>query len=845
MSNDEKQRKGEKEKRYKQLIETQDEYDDYVENHKRDGEYATDPLVQAAADKYDLCIHVSKYIYYNGSTTTQLLKASPVQLSGKNRMSGKDRKQLYLKLENDHYTFEKEENIKMNGDEWHDLITPISTSNGPDRFGDEHCRVALDNSKKDTSAFPSLRELDAGFGSDPKGDVDLKNSVKTNLKNFLSTVDENQKGQMEGKFPENLVSQEQEPPISLKKVRYTGSSNDQETSHGNEKPFISLRSAKDPVDQNIGSGTEQDSISKPSTPETKEDFCVKELLDTEEKYVDTLRMIHLQFNEGLRDVVLQADRDVIFSHIEKLLIIHQKFQAELQSPFTSGIGEVFVKYKKSFLLYGNYCSDLQKAQERLKEITRRNKNVRTGIENCEQQSNPGKFKLRDLLYVPMQRVLKYHLLLSELFKHSEKEAKDKDSLKQGLEAMKDLSLYINEVKRDSETLQKIDKLQSSIRDLQMPANTTLKDYGRLQKEGELNVSSHTNNKIRSRYIFLFDKVMLICKAKRVGAPFKGESYFRFKETITLTEYNVQDMQPANRDTKHRGDKVLKWNSSFIMRKKGNQIHALSFFAKTENMNAEWIGAVNLALENASPPQGINYVMHTFDQPTECSVCGKLLRGIFFQGYKCTDPGSDIAVHKECIGKQPDTGSRGNPNAGGGRPALHFQKDEENKSKKVFAGPTKEDIIRSIKAVKSETLDDFRSSAKELIAELQAEDALAAALALISGSTKITSHSMLSSKEELVELCGENSMADSFPGVDTTPKSHFKTQSGGSANTLILGYAEAVYDYAATATSQLSLCRGDKVAILSKKESEKGWWKGENCDSGKNGYFPLKYVSELC
>lgn len=55
---------------------------------------------------------------------------------------------------------------------------------------------------------------------------------------------------------------------------------------------------------------------------------------------------------------------------------------------------------------------------------------------------------------------------------------------------------------------------------------------------------------------------------------------------------------------------------------------------------------------------------------------------------------------------------------------------------------------------------------------------------------------------------------------------------GFTDTRILGYAEAVYDYAATATSQLSLCRGDKVAILSKTGSDKGWWKGEHCISGK-------------
>nr|XP_034300292.1 guanine nucleotide exchange factor VAV2-like isoform X13 [Crassostrea gigas] len=487
----------------------------------------------------------------------------------------------------------------------------------------------------------------------------------------------------------------------------------------------------------------ESSISELPPPVTKRDYCIKELHDTEKNYVDALRMIHLKFNKPLKDIISKADRDVIFAHIEKLLDVHEKFQAELQSACTSGkpkIGEVFVKYKKSLLLYGNYCSDMPKAQERLEEVTRRNEHIRTQIEACEQKANDGKFKLRDLLHVPMQRVLKYHLLLRELIKQSGKQAEDKDSLEQGLEAMMDLSLYVNEVKRDNETLQLIEEIQSSIGDLQMylpktPANTTLKDYGRLQKDGELKVKNHTDNKIRIRYIFLFDKVMLMCKAKMVDRLFSGESY-SFKEAIILAVYKVQDQQPANRETQRRGDK---WNSSFVMGKKDGS-NAFSFFAKTEDMKAKWIDAIKLALENASPPQGINYVMHTFDQPTECSVCGKLLRGVFFQGYKCTDPGSDIAVHKECIGKKPNTGSRvppiparvietshtstymevihehhrsvcgakssfecsrtdiifqtrrspthvqhrqvralcnytGNPNPGGGRPALRFQKDD--------------------------------------------------------------------------------------------------------------------------------------------------------------------------
>lgn len=37
---------------------------------------------------------------------------------------------------------------------------------------------------------------------------------------------------------------------------------------------------------------------------------------------------------------------------------------------------------------------------------------------------------------------------------------------------------------------------------------------------------------------------------------------------------------------------------------------------------------------------------------------KKIRRIRFALFVFSDPGSDIAVHKECIGKKPNTGSRG-------------------------------------------------------------------------------------------------------------------------------------------------------------------------------------------
>lgn len=41
----------------------------------------------------------------------------------------------------------------------------------------------------------------------------------------------------------------------------------------------------------------------------------------------------------------------------------------------------------------------------------------------------------------------------------------------------------------------------------------------------------------------------------------------------------------------------------------------------------------------------------------------------------------------------------------------------------------------------------------------------------------------------------------------------------------IGYAVADYDFSATTSNMLSLRKGDRVAILSKRGGEKGWWKG--------------------
>ena len=66
-------------------------------------------------------------------------------------------------------------------------------------------------------------------------------------------------------------------------------------------------------------------------------------------------------------------------------------------------------------------------------------------------------------------------VLQELIKNTDKRAPDRYALQRALEEMQDLSLYVNEVKRDNEALQLILDIQNSIVDLQMVRNSIIVD----------------------------------------------------------------------------------------------------------------------------------------------------------------------------------------------------------------------------------------------------------------------------------------------------------------------------------------------------------------------------------
>ncbi|XP_033095457.1 guanine nucleotide exchange factor VAV3-like isoform X2 [Anneissia japonica] len=371
----------------------------------------------------------------------------------------------------------------------------------------------------------------------------------------------------------------------------------------------------------------------------KRKYCVDEIVDTEERYVEALDNLVTKFIRPLSTILSSEDRKKIFLNIEELYSRHFKFSRELYRSRDNGthnMSNVFIKHKDKFLIYGFYCSFLTNAQRHIDEVCKSSA-ISRKIEECQMKYNENKFSLRDLLNVPMQRILKYHLLLRELIKHTDRNHPDKAGLDKALEEMQDLSLYVNEVKRDHEIMQTNAEMEKSLVNYH---GASLNDFGRIQKDGDLRIKMLRGGRgAVSSSCFLFDRVLLICEKRG-----KGQESHEFKHSIDLSCYMIEDNLPKGKG---------KWNWCFWLTpiSSSPDLSAVEIYTKTGDMMTKWVDSIRLAKDNINPKHETNHAFEytSFTDPTYCDGCKKLLRGIFFQGYKCSR--CKKSAHKECLSKK--------------------------------------------------------------------------------------------------------------------------------------------------------------------------------------------------
>uniref|UniRef100_A0A8K9UHJ7 Vav guanine nucleotide exchange factor 1 n=1 Tax=Oncorhynchus mykiss TaxID=8022 RepID=A0A8K9UHJ7_ONCMY len=616
----------------------------------------------------------------------------------------------------------------------------------------------------------------------------------------------------------------------------------------------------------------------------KRECCLQEIRLTEEKYTDTLESILQHFMKPLQKFLQPHDIESIFINTAVCSVLPSVHSIVL-------------------LPYGRYCSQVEAATKHLDKMSAMKEGVKMKLEECSKRANSGRFSLRDLLMVPMQRVLKYHLLLQELVKHTSSNT-EKENLRTALDAMRDLAQCVNEVKRDNEIIKQITTFQLSIENM----TQSLALYGRPKIDGELKISSSEKKSKQDRYAFLFDKAMLVCKKK------SGET-MELKEIIDLQYYQLRDETTGEKDSK-------KWSHFFLLIDYYGKT-GYNLFFKTRDLKKKWLEQFEMALSNMCPENctanSHDFQMHCFEDTTSCKACSMLLRGIFFQGYRCSR--CRMAAHKECLGRVPGCGRNsdhsGNvkkvrllsealflaaclptmevcqeyyglppPPVAFGQP-LHLSMGDVIELTRADADLTwwegKNVTIGQMgwfpcSKVQFGHLSDLgsrfagnmdRSAAKNLLISrsdgtflVRQKDGGEFAISLkfnmdirhikitsTEGLYRINEKKAFKGLIEMVQFYQQHSLKEYFKDVDTTLQTPFNQpdQSDTPFNTpspggsmRSFGTARARYDFSARDRTELSLREGDTVKVLSKK-AHNGWWKGEVY--GRVGLFPANYVEE--
>ncbi|KAL6485911.1 hypothetical protein MHYP_G00053030 [Metynnis hypsauchen] len=240
------------------------------------------------------------------------------------------------------------------------------------------------------------------------------------------------------------------------------------------------------------------------------DRVVMEIIETERMYVRDLRSI---VEDYLAHIIDTADLPIgpeqvcaLFGNIEDIY----EFNSELLQALDMcendpvAIARCFVLKSEYFEIYTQYCTNYPNSVAALTDCMR-NKTLAKFFRE-RQAALKRSLPLGSYLLKPVQRILKYHLLLQEIAKHFDPEEEGYEVVEEAIYTMTGVAWYINDMKRKHEHAVRLQEVQSLLINWKGPDLTT---YGELVLEGTFRVHRAKNE----RTLFLFDRMLLITKRR--------------------------------------------------------------------------------------------------------------------------------------------------------------------------------------------------------------------------------------------------------------------------------------------------------------------------------------------
>lgn len=258
----------------------------------------------------------------------------------------------------------------------------------------------------------------------------------------------------------------------------------------------------------------EEDATQPGSQMSYRDYIVRELVDTERKYVQDLENLH-DLKKALEERGLLPG-DIIYSiflNINSILDFQRRFLIRVETtnsmPQTrQEWGAPFVHYEEAFNIYQPFIANQRKAAQLAKEVFDKIQAAQHPVA-CDFNTLDG------FLLKPMQRLVKYPLLLKDLLKKSEDEATKRD-LANGISAAERVLQKANEAVDRDLLDEALEDLITRVDDWK---NHRVDQFGKLLLHGVYTVVTGKNDQEKDYEIYLFECILLCCKEV---SPLKGK-----------------------------------------------------------------------------------------------------------------------------------------------------------------------------------------------------------------------------------------------------------------------------------------------------------------------------------
>uniref|UniRef100_A0A158QP78 FYVE, RhoGEF and PH domain-containing protein 6 n=1 Tax=Haemonchus placei TaxID=6290 RepID=A0A158QP78_HAEPC len=374
-------------------------------------------------------------------------------------------------------------------------------------------------------------------------------------------------------------------------------------------------------------------------------FAAKELVDSEQRYVEKLRLLDEIFRQRVvKEAAIDKEKQhKLFANISSLYQFHnthflpQLMEASRDWHTTKRYANVVRKQAPFLKMYSEYTNNYERAS-RVFEDLKKKKKFSDVVREIEKLPECEGLPLAHHLICPVQRVMRYQLLLQEYKKHLLESDVDYEDTALALQLVLQAASHANEMMKKLDGFGKVIEVQE-----QLGNSISLVSPGReLLKTGTLQKISSTTEKTEERTIFLFNDLILLA----------GE-----RKMIGLYKYRLRAVFHACHTQICEGDNLEREHSFYIRGSDGNgPQRCVELFSETQKEKNDWVESICAVIEDcransatfgAGVKSALSETNNNHSESRNCADCDAEF-SLFYRGVKCGKCRRKLC--KKCFGR---------------------------------------------------------------------------------------------------------------------------------------------------------------------------------------------------